>query len=150
VEVLVDTNVILRASQRGHPQQLAARGAIARLRQEGNRPCVASQNLVELWTVITRPIANNGFGLGPAQADRILARVERLVGRLPESDDVYAEWRRLVVSYGVSGKETHDARLVAAMIIHGIKRILTFDRADFARYQEIEVLHPDQPTRAEG
>ena len=147
MDVLVDTNVILRAIQRGHPQQPAARGAIARLRKEGNRTCVASQNLFELWTVVTRPVANNGFGLGPAQADRVLTRVERLVGRLPDSDEVYAKWRQLVVAYAVSGKETHDARLVAAMLVHGIKRILTFDRADFARYREIEVVHPDGAPR---
>ena len=150
MDVLVDTNVILRAIQRGHPQQLAARGAIARLRREGNRPCVASQNLIEIWTVVTRPIANNGFGLAPVQADRVLARVERLVGRLPDSDKVYEEWRRLVVSYGVSGKETHDASLVAAMLVHGIKGILTFDRDDFARYREIEVVHPESAPRSES
>lgn len=147
MDILVDTNVILRAIQRGHPQQPAASGAIALLRKAGNRPCVASQNLFELWTVITRPIADNGFGLAPAQADRVLARVERLVGRLRDSDEVYAEWRHLVVSYGVSGKETHDARLVAAMMVNGINRILTFDRADFARYREIEVIRPDTAPR---
>jgi len=90
------------------------------------------------------------LNLPPAQADRVLARVERLVGRLPDSDEVYAEWRRLVVAYGVSGKETHDARLVAATLVNGIKRILTFDGADFARYREIEAVHPDRPSRAEG
>ncbi len=143
MNVLVDTNVILRAIQRGHRQQIAARGALARVSKDGNCPCVASQNLVEIWTVVTRPIENNGFGLTPAQSDRVLVRIEKLVRRLPDSDDVYAEWRRLVVSYGVSGKESHDARLVAAMIVHGIRRILTFDRADFARYREIEVVVPD-------
>jgi predicted nucleic acid-binding protein len=35
----------------------------------------------------------------------------------------------------------HDARLVAAMNVHGVRRILTFNTDDFARYG-IEVLHP--------
>ena len=51
--------------------------------------------------------------------------------RLPDTDDVYAEWRRLVVTHGVSGKKTHDARLVAAMTTEGIVHILTFNSADF-------------------
>ena len=98
MDVLVDTNIILRALHRNHPKHRAARDAITRLTKEGNRICVASQNLVEVWAVCTRPIENNGFGLTPAQADRLLARVESSVFRLPESDKIYAEWRRLVVT----------------------------------------------------
>ena len=33
----------------------------------------------------------------------------------------------------VSGKDVYDARLVAAMLVHGVRSILTFD-AGFARY----------------
>jgi hypothetical protein len=42
----------------------------------------------------------------------------------------------------VCGKTTHDAGLVAAMVVHGVKHILTFKVDDFARYTRIEVLHP--------
>jgi predicted nucleic acid-binding protein len=48
-----------------------------------------------------------------------------------------------VAAYKVSGKNTHDARLVASMRAHGIAGILTFNVQDFARYEEIEALHPD-------
>jgi len=46
------------------------------------------------------------------------------------------------VRYGVSGKKTHDARLVAAMTIQGIAHILTFNSADFARYPGITAIEP--------
>jgi predicted nucleic acid-binding protein len=72
----------------------------------------------------------------------VLARIEPSVFRLPDSDAVYAEWRRLVAAHGVCGKTTHDARLVAAMVVHGVKHILTFNVDDFARYTSIDVLHP--------
>jgi predicted nucleic acid-binding protein len=48
------------------------------------------------------------------------------------------------VDYRVSGVQVHDARLVAAMHIHGVKRILTFNTKDFARYDRIEAIHPLQ------
>lgn len=121
MDVLVDTNIILRRIHRAHPQHRAAREAILQLTEGGNRICVASQNLVEVWAVATRPLESYGLGLTPGQAERVLARVESSVFRLPESDDVYAEWRRLVVAHGVSGKKTHDARIVAAMLVHGLK-----------------------------
>jgi len=38
---------------------------------------------------------------------------------------VYTKWRRLVVSFGVSGIQVHDARIVATMIVHGVTHILT-------------------------
>jgi len=66
----------------------------------------------------------------------------RFVFRLPDTDDVYPEWRRLVVTHGVSGKKAHDARLVAAMTVNRITHILTFNADNFARYAGIHVLHP--------
>ena len=82
------------------------------------------------------------MGLTPAYAERVLARIERSVVRLQDSDSTYPQWRRLVAQFGVSGKTTHDARLVAAMNIHSVKRILTFNIEDFARYTEIQALRP--------
>ena len=142
MDILADTNIILRRIHRAHPQHRQARDAITRFSQEGNRVCVTSQNLIELWTVSTRPVENNGLGLTPVQADRVVARIESSVFRLPDSDDVYPEWRRLVVTYGVSGKKAHDARLVATMTVNGITHILTFNADDFTRYAGITVLHP--------
>jgi predicted nucleic acid-binding protein len=52
------------------------------------------------------------------------------------------EWRRLVGAYAVSGKNAHDARLVAAMKVHGITHILSFNSGDFARYPEVTVIEP--------
>jgi predicted nucleic acid-binding protein len=39
-----------------------------------------------------------------------------------------------------------DARLVAAMNVHAITSILTFDVDDFKRYPGIRVLHPQDVT----
>jgi len=41
----------------------------------------------------------------------------------------------------VPGTQVYNARLVAAMLAHGIDRILTFNVADFSRYG-VTVLHP--------
>jgi predicted nucleic acid-binding protein len=150
VDVLVDTNVILRRIHRVHPHYRSARKAILRLAQNGDRICVTSQNLFEIWVVATRPLNSNGLGLVPSQAERLLAHVENSAFRLPDSDAVYAEWRRLVVAHQVFGKTAHDARLVAAMLVHGIKHILTFNVPDFARYPNIVVLDPISVAQKSG
>ena len=56
--------------------------------------------------------------------------------------ELYDEWRRLVVLRGVSGKNAHDTRLVAAMMVHSITQILTYNADDFTRYSGIEVVQP--------
>jgi hypothetical protein len=73
------------------------------------------QNCVEFWNVVTRPADKNGLGLEPANADRLLRLMERLVPVLPDVPAVYPQWRQLVVAFGVSGVQVHNARLVAAM-----------------------------------
>jgi hypothetical protein len=54
----------------------------------------------------------------------------------------YPVWENLVIQFRVSGKPAHDARLVAAMQVHGLTAILTFDRTGFSRYAGVEVVHP--------
>jgi hypothetical protein len=46
---------------------------------------------------------------------------------LPENEQVYREWRKIVVRYSVSGVQVHDARLAAAMYVHGVREILTLN-----------------------
>jgi predicted nucleic acid-binding protein len=63
---------------------------------------------------------------------------------LQDTPAVYDEWEMLVAQYAVSGKNTYDARIVAAMTVHGITDLLTFNVADFKRYTGITVTSPSQ------
>jgi predicted nucleic acid-binding protein len=143
---LADTNVLLRFADRTHPIHPIVRAAVRKLRTSGHSVRTTSQNFVEFWNVATRPIEMNGFGLVPATADRLLRLVERLFPLLPDSPAVYTEWRRLVVSFGVSGIQVHDARIAAAMLVHGVTHILTFNTTDFVRYGTRGIVAVDPTT----
>lgn len=143
---LVDTNVLLRFADRAHPLHPTIRAAVRKLRTDGHSLRATPQNCVEFWNVATRPIERNGFGLTPATADQLLRLVERLFPPLPDSATVYTEWRRLVVSFGVSGIQVHDARIVAAMIVHDVTHILTFNTTDFVRYGTRGIVAVDPTT----
>jgi len=107
---------------------------------------VASQNCVEFWNVATRPAAKNGFGLAPAEADRLLRLIERIFPLLFEAPKIYSEWRRLVLAFSVSGVQVHDARLVAVMKVNEVTHILTFNTADFKRYTSEGIVAIDPAT----
>jgi hypothetical protein len=93
--------------------------------------------------VATRPAGQeNGLGMTCDAAMTELAVLKGLFLMLPEPAGVFYEWERLVTTYRVSGKNVHDARIVALMNLHGLTRILTFNVADFARYPTIEAIHP--------
>jgi predicted nucleic acid-binding protein len=140
--VLVDTSTLLRTLQRRHPQYSAATRAIEILPRRGHQLHIVPQNLVEFWVVATRPVDQNGLGLHPTEAANEVARLKEMFLLLPESQAIYPAWERLVTAYGVSGKPAHDARIVAAMQVHGLTAILTFDRSGFARYRDVEIHDP--------
>ncbi|MDQ2798848.1 MAG: PIN domain nuclease, partial [Armatimonadota bacterium] len=106
------------------------------------------QNCTEFWTVATRPIYANGLGFTTAQAEIELAKIETLFPLLPDSPAIYPEWRRLVTLAGVSGKPTHDARLMAVAVTNGISNLLTFNGNDFTRFTSlaptVTLLDPNQ------
>ena len=140
--VLVDSNILLRSVQPAHPQFPIASAALADLLRRNVDLCVARQNLVEFWVVATRPLANNGLEMNPATVAgeiRELRTVFRLLEGMPGVADT---WERLVGKHLVSGKQAHDANLVATMLVHGVTRILTFNGDDFRRYASVEVIAP--------
>jgi len=66
----------------------------------------------------------------------------KVIGTLAEHAATRPNWRKLVVTHQVRGKQVHDARLAASMIAHGITHILTLNGADFARYPQLTVIDP--------
>jgi len=147
---LVDTNVLLRFADRIDPLRATVCNAIRALRADGHVLRSTSQNFAEFWSAATRPADKNGWGLTPKSADRWLRCVERIFPLLPDSASACAEWRRLLVAFGVSGVKVHDARLVAVMIDYGITHILTLNAADFARYVSIGIVAVGPRTLASG
>ncbi|MEK6644468.1 MAG: type II toxin-antitoxin system VapC family toxin [Planctomycetota bacterium] len=143
MRVLVDTNIIARCAQPSHPQHALATSALNALASRREMLCLASQNLYEFWVVSTRPVGENGLGFTTAESHARLMELEGAFTVLEDTPALRRHWIDLVVRHDVKGKSGHDARLVAAMQVHGIGCILTFDTPGFSRFPGIEVLSPD-------
>jgi len=94
--------------------------------------------------VATRPLSSNGLGMSTIDAQSRIVELRRTFILMPDTAGVFDNWLALVSHHDVKGKPSHHARLVAAMQVHGITQILTFNRGDFARYPGIMVLTPDE------
>jgi predicted nucleic acid-binding protein len=142
MNILVDANILVRLANAGDPQQLLAADSTDKLEQADNDLCIVPQNIYEFWSVATRPIANNGLGLSVAEVQSEVARFKKLFVFLDDKPALFATWENLVNLHAIVGKNAHDTRLVAAMIVHGITHLLTFNKQDFQRFTNITVITP--------
>ncbi len=140
--VLVDSNILVFSANQQSAFYQVAIDATTKLRQRGDLPCVLPQNLIEFWVFATRPTTSRGLGFTPLQAQVEIAKIKALFRLLPDSPAIFAEWEKLVGQHAVLGKNAHDARIAAAMIVHGITHLLTLNAGDFKRFQGITALEP--------
>lgn len=138
--ILADTNLLVGYATPTDPRYQVADAALAALVTAGHTPVLVPQNLYEFWAVATRPKGQNGLELTTAEAAVAVRRLRGLFPLLPDPPALVDAWGAMVLAHDCKGKPSHDARLVAAMSLHGITEILTFNGADFARYPGLTVL----------
>jgi predicted nucleic acid-binding protein len=139
---LVDTNILLRSAQPSHLMHADAARAVGELLARGEILSLIPQNIIEYWAVATRPVEANGLGMSVEETAAEVTRLQIIFQILPDNAEIFAEWKRLVSTHEVKGKEVHDARIVAAMLAHRVTHLLTFNTADFKRYTEITAINP--------
>ncbi|WP_442484941.1 type II toxin-antitoxin system VapC family toxin [Aeoliella sp. SH292] len=143
MRVLIDTNILLRiANGQSDSQFHKAVEAVESLIAADHTLYVVPQNTYEFWSVATRPTSVNGLGMSKSEAQHSIETFIQFRMRQDERS-IYPHWIALVEKYDISGKTTHDARLVAAMVRHRMERLLTFNSAHFARFDEIQVWTPE-------
>lgn len=130
---LIDTSILGRLANRSDSSHAIAASAVAELHRRGEVLHVAAQNLIEFRGFATRPVGANGLGLSSATAERLASAFESAFPLLGETPDIYPEWKKVVSSFGIVGKQVHDARLVAICHVHAVTHVMTFNVAHFAR-----------------
>ncbi len=86
-----DTNNLVRIVKRDDAERPLIMGAIQRLAAEGADLCYVPQNIVELWSVLTRPQEANGCGMKVSDAKREIELLEREFTFLPDNERVHIE-----------------------------------------------------------
>ena len=142
MRILVDSNLLLRLTNAADPQFQLARDAVTKLLQRSDNLCLVPQCIYEFWVVATRPVVVNGLGFTPAHAQSEIAAIKKSYFLLDETPQFFLAWEVLIAAHAIIGKNSHDTRLVAAMVVHGITHLLTFNQQDFQRFTNITVLTP--------
>lgn len=144
--ILVDIYVLIRGMSMTMAQHHEAKSAIDHLQSRGWETAIVPQVLYKFWSVATRPVQANGLGFDQKQAWTDLQWIRSHHMFYAETSALFPRWETLIHSVPVSGKNAHDARLVAAMQLHHIEHLLTFNVQDFRRYSSIVVMDPSHIT----
>ena len=134
---LVDTNVLLTATTPSRQFHRNARKLFVEWPRVKRRLCTNPQILREYLVVATRPIENNGLELSLEDA---LANVDvfgRRMRFLDEKGQVFRRLESLLREVPCSGKQVHDANIVASALAHGVSTIITENSGDFRRWRDV-------------
>ncbi len=145
--VVVDTNVLLAATDRSRARHTAATRF---LDEDARRLAISPQIVREYLAVASRPVADNGLGL-PAEA--AVANVEQLLEGmelLTEGPATMHPLMRLIVAGTTVGKQVHDTNLVAVALAHHASVIVTDDTRDFVRFAHLVAVEDLEGTIARG
>lgn len=140
--VLVDTNVLVYLTRPTSAHHMAATAALTELEAQGSVLWISAQVLREYLAVVTRPQTSApALPMPAAIADvREFCQAFRLA--VPEAA-VFDRLLGLLEQRSGAGRQVHDANIVATMLAQGVRKLLTFNAADFRRFsEEIDILAP--------
>lgn len=141
-DYVLDTNILLRASDRNSTQHTLANHAVYNLLTQGHKCLLTPQIIIEFWVVCTRPVEVNGFGWTTERSKTQINRFLSQFDLLSETSNTFSHWFEMVTKYHIQGKRTHDIKILAVMKSYRISHILTFNPNDFIASNEFTIVHP--------
>lgn len=144
--ILVDTNLLARMANVSDSLHGAAWTAVKTLRKRKEQLVIVPQNLYEFWAVGTRAkggagVGENGLGLPCEDVSKWIVAFSKRFVLLHDRSEMVEAWHNLVASLRITGLKAHDARIVAAMRVHGVDTILTFNGKHF-QFDGVTVIDP--------
>ena len=133
--MFLDTNVLVRARFEAAPSHGPARHWMGEVGASGEAMRISRQVMREYLATVTRPQPWSP----PVAMDAALGHLASLEARfeiLEDGPGVADMLSALCREVPVAGKQVHDANIVATMLAHGERRLLTFNEKDFRRYGE--------------
>jgi predicted nucleic acid-binding protein len=139
--VFIDTNVLVFANTATAPLDAEAQAALQSFAASGAEMWISRQILREYLATLSRPQTFSS----PVPAVTLIADVTRFQSQFLIAEDgpsATANLLGLLGSIAIGGKQVHDANIVATMQTHGLRRLLTHNTADFARFGAIIQVEP--------
>ena len=137
--MFIDTNVLVQSRSIEAPEYFHARAMLVRASTEASSLRISRQIIREYLAVITRP---QSWAAATPMEEALddIDWMRETFEILEDGPEVTEALITLCREVPVGGRQFHDANIVATMLAHGERRLLTFNTADFRRYSDRIVL----------
>lgn len=132
--VFIDTNVLVCATLGDSTHCFAARRLIDQLERANTELWISQQVLREFVASMTRPQGPSA-PLPIHEVITLTRQIERRFCVAEEHQLVREQLYLLIEQIPTGGRQIHDANLVATMLAFGVRRLATFNTADFQRFK---------------
>lgn len=122
--ILLDTNILTVSKQSGHPDFTKVTSMLTQLVAAEEDLVICPQNLYEFFVAGTRPVAVRGLGLSKEKALQEIQALKNTYTFINDPENLHDCWVHITTTYDVTGKQGHDARIVAFMNGTGITRFI--------------------------
>jgi uncharacterized protein len=140
--IAVDTNVLVYAHRQDSPFHEQAATAVRGLAESPAQWALPWPCLHEFYSIVTHPRIYDPPSSPDEGSGQIAAWLQSpSVVPVSEGETYWETLRSLLSSGKVSGPLTHDAKIAALCLSHGVRELWTADR-DFSRFPRLKVINP--------
>jgi len=139
--IILDTNVLLAATDTSRTSHVEA---IKLLNSNKYRLAIAPQMIREYLVAATRPVPLNGLGLKVSDAIANLDEMRKHIDLLAENQSTTSELVELLSQTDTSGKQVHDANVIAVALANNATKVVTDNISDFRRFTHSMVIESIQ------
>jgi predicted nucleic acid-binding protein len=144
IRIFFDTNVLVYAHDRASSYHANSISLITKVFEGNMHGIVAEQNIIELYRILTNPVAMRKKPLKPEQAQELLtgtylSGVFEIV--YPTNSTIH-QTLGLAVTRNITSAKIFDLRIAALVLAIGVDHLATYNLSD---YQNIEGLRATTP-----
>jgi predicted nucleic acid-binding protein len=137
----IDTNILVYSTDSFSPYFHIANRALQRVIDHNGPGVISPQVGTEYLSVSLRSSLTTGTP-SPATVLRNVETFSQRFRMVDENAAVVKELLNLLQTYPTAGRRVHDANIVATMLAHGVRRLLTNNVDDFARFASVITIVP--------
>jgi len=140
---LLDANVLVYAFHQDSDHHQASRTLLDRAQVGQLALCVTPQVLAEFYAVVT----DSRRVSAPREPEEAVQAIRDMIAMpgvtlLSMPAEIVIRWVDLLAKHPVKRGRIFDYQLVASMLANDITKLYTFNKGDFERFTEIQVMVP--------
>ncbi|KAM3099971.1 type II toxin-antitoxin system VapC family toxin [Phormidesmis sp. 146-35] len=142
--ILFDTNVLVYAHDAASNFHNDSAALLLQVFQHKIQGVIAEQNIIELYRIVTNPVAMTGNSLTPKQAQTLLTTtyLNGIFEILYPNSSTIVQILNLAVIGNITSAKIFDLRLAALALEANVSHLATYNLKDFQKISHLSAIAP--------